>query len=545
MGLHTPQRPRRLRQPPRLYTPSNRGNTLIKNYELNKERTKNKKQRDQNRNTAEMDKRGNLIITYSTSMYEKYIKEMNNIMKTIEEDENTSIEISERNTVDRKGTETEKTFRIKKTGNRQSCTINCYHTQSKLMINGKNKSIFHAEIHLKIVNKINQTNSPQTSNNVLDEVTSLLIQSDTETRQLDQNTTENIDIRSHAAANIDQRSSTSNDMSNLPSIQGQLDQNTTENIDLRSHVAVNIDQRSSTSNNMSNLPSLQGQTTQVFHSPMSQNETIPKVISTPNVIQNSHSEYETPQRCNTQNKIILINETQEETKPKSAHRHTSQNTSRKSIVTETSNETLIAMTDSQLICPICDETANDGTIECSRCEQWVHYSCENMTEADKDIHECDASETYICSSCFLDKLQEDETTTSYIDKPKVRVPQTNKQPKEKRISQNLQQKTITNKERKEYEDRFISMRTEIIRLEGIINEQKDTIRILRMRDNYENQDHDKKNQNGRIDRIENDYFRLRLDLLQMQINELSERQKHDKCDERLHKTTKKKTRDNY
>ena len=56
-------------------------------------------------------------------------------------------------------------------------------------------------------------------------------------------------------------------------------------------------------------------------------------------------------------------------------------------------------------CPHCTKpvTVDDEGIECSRCSNWLHYHCEDLSKNQADIYEKNTSLNYICSSCRYDQ----------------------------------------------------------------------------------------------------------------------------------------------
>ncbi|KAK3106196.1 hypothetical protein FSP39_014846 [Pinctada imbricata] len=183
-----------------------------------------------------------------------------------------------------------------------------------------------------------------------------------------------------------------------------------------------------------------------------------------------------------------------------------------------------------LLCPVCDKQARDGTIECSLCERWVHFMCENMSVGDQTIYESSASEIYICSCCFIEQLFTEEqlktqNTTNIqngLDKSIQR--EESKLSREKKKQNKPPQKRLSAQEKDEYEEKLIEMRTEIIRLEKMITEQKNIIRNLKIKVGAQIPGHDSLEHetscDNRLQRLEGDIIRMRLDILEMQMKNI-------------------------
>ena len=60
--------------------------------------------------------------------------------------------------------------------------------------------------------------------------------------------------------------------------------------------------------------------------------------------------------------------------------------------------------DSSIECVICSKPCTTSAIECSHCHAWLHYSCENLSAEEINLHEQQQDLTdYTCSSCtYLD-----------------------------------------------------------------------------------------------------------------------------------------------
>ena len=169
-----------------------------------------------------------------------------------------------------------------------------------------------------------------------------------------------------------------------------------------------------------------------------------------------------------------------------------------------------------LMCITCDSAVIDNCIECSICQAWLHFSCENLTQDEIEKYTSDESLDYVCASCFLLNLQENEQGQGHIDKvtnstctvsieeahsnlgrdpdQTIHLAELNQQPAGPKIKIGTKPKSITsNKVRQNKQpignknsdknqiDKIVEMRTEIIRLEGIINDQRDSIRTLKIK----------------------------------------------------------------
>ena len=64
-----------------------------------------------------------------------------------------------------------------------------------------------------------------------------------------------------------------------------------------------------------------------------------------------------------------------------------------------------------LLCPVCNRPAETGTIECSKCNTWIHYECENMEHRIDDIS---LNAEFMCSPCVLDEHQHQQNSALQI-----------------------------------------------------------------------------------------------------------------------------------
>jgi predicted RNA-binding Zn-ribbon protein involved in translation (DUF1610 family) len=85
------------------------------------------------------------------------------------------------------------------------------------------------------------------------------------------------------------------------------------------------------------------------------------------------------------------------------------------------------------LCPICGKQAEANVIECSKCLNWLHYKCENMTVSTYRTHAISNDLEYNCKSCKcmkeMNELTElyqrgDEVKESSIDTTTNNIPTT-------------------------------------------------------------------------------------------------------------------------
>ena len=79
------------------------------------------------------------------------------------------------------------------------------------------------------------------------------------------------------------------------------------------------------------------------------------------------------------------------------------------------DETDIDMDNDYVECPVCDEGAMSGVIQCEECSMWLHYKCAGLPE-DK-ICKIPDSCPFICISCNDQKLYEDPVVNKEVQPP--------------------------------------------------------------------------------------------------------------------------------
>ena len=157
------------------------------------------------------------------------------------------------------------------------------------------------------------------------------------------------------------------------------------------------------------------------------------------------------------------------------------------------------------LCPVCDHPSGNEAIECKRCNKWLHHECENIEESRRnDFPEAE----YTCSFCFLDEQHQQSNVLSSAVEQEYQT-ENRHQTTGNSADTNKLRKTKLNTKSKarqgqlhnctEAESKIAMMQAEIARLEDIVKEQRDTIRIYKIRaaayDTTQNQQ-DKKEQNG-------------------------------------------------
>ena len=181
----------------------------------------------------------------------------------------------------------------------------------------------------------------------------------------------------------------------------------------------------------------------------------------------------------------------------------------------------------QIICPVCDKPIQDDAIECDQYETFIHFYCENID--DKILEAANKNKEYICSSCFLKNTEDEEERTTRkvansqpnvvneINTNKNSTPTENNKtstqksndgqqgvsqlPEFRHQTSDTPTTTQTNKRKTtkgnnnypkrssnaikhdciETESKIALLQEEVARLENIIVEQKNTIRIHKMR----------------------------------------------------------------
>ncbi|KAK3089114.1 hypothetical protein FSP39_000940 [Pinctada imbricata] len=559
IGLRTP-RPRRNRQPPRIFSPSiNNTRIETRDYELNLTKAKNKKQAAKERRAVvSKDKAGNIIITFNTQTYEIYTKALNELLEKLENEHPRTYKVTNRNAKEQKDINTENIIHIEKRINNtvKTLTVNTYHTTSRLMVNGKGKSIFTDELHPQVTNNIHLnagTQSPTMA--FLDQITGDLIHITT-TQNAQQNTW------------VDS------------TVQNTNTKNTTPNKGVR-------DNQKSTKKDHGNdsiRPQNHARSDTTYPSSPNNDDTDPKlVIGTRDSIAQNH-EVALPDTDNTNPKWAVENGSftphenvsrqsvnREKVIQKKMQIHINASTDPKNVtnVDETLKKTIannnepIQITESlehghrnlntnmeteglnisqseegntdpntgdiqhTNICVICDQPAIQMVAQCMGCEKWLHYSCEHLTEKDIQAYEENGENIYTCSLCYIQQEEDRETpitsnqhTPNTKTKPNTKVKTTKGQQKQK--TSNQPKKQESKGQTNDYDNKLVEMRTEILRLENIINEQRDTIRTLKIKLAADANENTKTgSQNDlilyRIQNLEHDNLKLRLDLLERHV----------------------------
>ena len=58
--------------------------------------------------------------------------------------------------------------------------------------------------------------------------------------------------------------------------------------------------------------------------------------------------------------------------------------------------------DTMYTCAHCSQLVSVDSIECTRCNAWMHWKCENMSEEDFEEHACDPDSEFVCMLCQND-----------------------------------------------------------------------------------------------------------------------------------------------
>ena len=95
----------------------------------------------------------------------------------------------------------------------------------------------------------------------------------------------------------------------------------------------------------------------------------------------------------------------------------------------------------EILCPICEHPTLDEAIECDQCERFIHFYCENIDE--KILEAANKNNEYICSSCFLKNTEEEEERTT--PKNAGTQPNVNRGTNTNKSSTRTENKTLTKK----------------------------------------------------------------------------------------------------
>ena len=89
---------------------------------------------------------GNYIIYFSAAMYELYRNALVQHFECLQEDTDRNIRVTSKDSIDCSGSVVESLIKISSRNSyRPKYTINLYHTQSKVMVNGKEAHLFNSE----------------------------------------------------------------------------------------------------------------------------------------------------------------------------------------------------------------------------------------------------------------------------------------------------------------------------------------------------------------------------------------------------------------
>ena len=548
-GLRTP-RPRRNRHPPRIFSPSVNNRTETRDYELNITKAKNKKQAAKDREAlVGKDKAGNIIITFNTQTYDIYITALTELLERLERESPNIYKITNRNAKEQKDINTENIIHItKRIGSTvKTVTVNTYHTTSRMMVNGKGKDVFMEELHPQVTNNIYQRAGSQRSTLAfLDQITGDLINITTTPRAQQRPHNNNTDpLPDSRAGETHNRSNTEPERDPAP---------------LSPRAQTGREGESDGIIPVTNTP----QPTNLGNICLQNEDTDPKLVtaaggsSPQNVNNNVHHEWENtdPKQVVEDRGVTDINPTVpksivdiEVTRAKSPINHNTPLVSETLVKGHTHTNVVdldtpqredgcpdsnIGDTQNLTLCIICDQPAISEAVQCSGCEKWLHFTCEHLSEQDIRTYDESGENIYTCSLCYIQQEEDRDILNSNTKAPstqraKSKTKTTAKGP-QKPKSQNQQKKQEASRQTDEYDKKLIEMRTEILRLENIINEQRDTIRTLKIKvaaDTKENANSSTPNEHimYRIQNLEHDNLKMRLELLERHVFN----DKHSSC----------------
>ena len=167
-----PRRSGRQVRPPTTYTPSRPDNTVQKTYTINRRKLENKAKEacERDRIKTEVNKCGNLVITFNAGAYSYYHHILDNLYEESQGQNAAALPHIERTTgTDTTGVKICATYKIKGT-QREGCVINCYHTTCRALVNGK-VTYYRREINPLIVGRMDITEISQRNLDILNGIT--------------------------------------------------------------------------------------------------------------------------------------------------------------------------------------------------------------------------------------------------------------------------------------------------------------------------------------------------------------------------------------
>ena len=66
-----------------------------------------------------------------------------------------------------------------------------------------------------------------------------------------------------------------------------------------------------------------------------------------------------------------------------------------------------------VVCPYCNIQSQDGSIECSKCSQWIHIECEGLSNDDAMEYEEDQNKVFTCNLCQSMNQEQMEPNNSH------------------------------------------------------------------------------------------------------------------------------------
>ena len=416
-----PRRSSRQRTPAAPYTPSNEDHATQRNYAMCKKKALKKTQKACNRESVlyEVNKHGNIILVFQPAAYQFYYEALHRQIQEMKENNAYNIHIIP--SVDSNGEEVDKIVKIQ-INRKKTCTINCYHTTYKMMINGRTLT-YTGTIHPTVCTNMQTQNISNENQRILDRISSEITNRGTEPRDsgeistdgavgaivsLSENNSNTRQNSNTATSNGDRqigRISVPNEANNEDTMQTseQEDETSLKSLDNRAAATAIATHDGSMYETTRRIRKIQTERSQIEDTaPPAENSNVQQLYEETSLKE-------------------LTNQTEEQGNDQSKHKN--ENRLIIPISSPTSmhiNNDLIASSnrteevDEQeppLLCPVCNRPAETGTIECSKCNTWIHYECENMEHRIDDIS---LNAEFMCSPCVLDEHQHQQNSALQI-----------------------------------------------------------------------------------------------------------------------------------
>ena len=560
-----PRRSSRQRTPAAPYTPSQENNATQRNFTMCRKKAAKKTQKACNRENVlyEINKHGNIILVFQPAAYRFYYEALNQQIQEMKENQAYNIETNP--SVDGNGEEVDKNFKIH-INRKKTCTINCYHTTYKMMINGRTLT-YTGTIHPTVCTQMQTQNISDENQRILDRITSEITNREVEQREREEIPNEGA-VGAVVGAVVTPTENNNNDRQNqdiVPTNRDrqadrtsrhdindeytdqtlqQEDETSLKSIDNRASMTELLTQEEAAQENTNGTNANYDTTYEKTQIEQPGTEPITSPIASIN--EQSWEDETSLKELNNQIEV-QVHEPRRHKKDKrliiptnTTNLHISRNTSIHNDLLESRSRTEeVDEQKTPLLCPVCNRLAEIGTIECSKCNSWLHYECENVEQEDSSNAE------YICSLCFLDEHQQQQNNILSMPRQEQQnqtrakqqaVQKSNDTNKSTKTKQNTKQKNRQSQQHNctEAERKIAMMQAEIARLEDIVKEQKDTIRIYKIRaaayDTQQNQTAKEKcsqhSEHGEIESINKRITALEIENLKIRLNAVEEKLHH-------------------